>query len=65
MLNVMPSTIGHNDWSKKVAKKYDLCSISLSPKHINISKDCTKKEIEKCFGLLVNKNGYRYTECSI
>jgi len=64
MLSVMPYTSGHNDWNKKVAKKYDLCSIGLSPKQIKIPKDCTKEEIEKCFGLIVNKNGYRYIECS-
>jgi hypothetical protein len=44
-------------------KKYDLCSISLNLKKIRIPKDCTK-EIEKCFGPIVNKNGYRYTKCS-
>ncbi len=100
----MPSTNGHNDWSKvkkeggsfglslsgngfvaslydeifplfsyngnssfirkEFVEKYDLCSIGLSPKQIRIPKDCTKEEIEKCFGPIVNKNGYRYTECS-
>jgi len=48
---------------KEFAKKYDLCSINLNPKHIRILKDCTK-EIEKCFGPIVNKNRYRYTKCS-
>ncbi len=48
---------------KKIAKKYDLCSIGLSPKQIRIPKDCTKEEIEKCFGPIVNKNMYYYTEC--
>jgi hypothetical protein len=99
----MPSTSGHNDYSKKVkkeggsfgislsgkdfvaplyvevfplfnrngsssftriffAKKYDLCSIGLSPKQIRIPKDCIKEEIENCFSPIVNKNGYHYIE---
>jgi hypothetical protein len=35
----------------------------MCPKHIKILKDCTKKEINKCFGLIENKNGHRYIEC--
>jgi hypothetical protein len=35
----------------------------MNPKQIKILKDYKKEEIEKCFGLIVNKNGHRYTKC--
>jgi hypothetical protein len=38
-------------------------SPGMNPKQIKIPKDCMKKEIEKCFGLVVNKNGHKYIEC--
>ncbi len=44
-------------------EKYYLCCLGMSPKHIKILKDCMKKEIDKCFGPIVNKNGHRYIEC--
>jgi hypothetical protein len=36
----------------------------MSPKQIRIPKNYTKEEIEKLFGLVVNKNGHRYTKRS-
>ncbi len=32
------------------------------PKKIKILRNCMKKEIDKCFGHVVNKNGHRYIE---
>ncbi len=55
---------GTCSFSKKdFAKRYDLCCLGMSPKQIKILKDYTKKEIKKCFGRIVNKNGHRYIEC--
>ncbi len=56
--------IGTCSFSRRdFVEKYDLCCLGMSPKHIKILKDCMKKEIDKCFGLVVNKNGHRYIEC--
>jgi len=45
---------------KTFVNKYDLCYLGMSPKHIRLRKDCTKEEIEKCFGVVVNKNMHQY-----
>jgi len=52
-----------NFTKKKIANKYDLCYLGMNLKHIRLPKDCTKEEIEKCFGLVVNKNRHRYKKC--
>lgn len=49
---------------KDFVDKYDLCYLGMSPKHIiRLLKDCTKEDIEKCFGPIVNKNGHQYIKC--
>jgi len=35
----------------------------MSPMQIRLLKVCTKEEIEKCFGLIVNKNEHQYINC--
>jgi hypothetical protein len=52
-----------NFTKKKIANKYDLFYLGMNLKHIRLPKDCTKEEIEKCFGLVVNKNRHRYKKC--
>jgi hypothetical protein len=55
---------GPNGFTRKdFANKYNLCNLGMSPKQIILLKDCTKEEIEKCFGPVVNKNRHRYTKC--
>jgi hypothetical protein len=44
---------------KDFVDKYDLCYLGMSPKQIKLPRDCTKEEIEKCFGPIVNKNGHQ------
>jgi hypothetical protein len=46
---------------KDFVEKYDLCYKGMNPKYIKIPKYCTKEEIEKLFGLVVNKNKHCYT----
>jgi len=53
----------HSFTRKDYENKYDLCFLGMSPKQIRLLKDCTKEEIEKCFGPIVNKNGHQYIKC--
>ncbi|CAK9272563.1 unnamed protein product [Sphagnum jensenii] len=53
----------HSFTKKDFASKYDLCYLGMSPMQIRLLKVCTKEEIEKCFGLIVNKNGHQYINC--
>jgi hypothetical protein len=48
---------------KDFVDTYDLCYLGMSPKQIRLLRDCSKEEIEKCFGLVVNKNEHQYTKC--
>ncbi len=48
---------------KDFADKYDLCYLGMSPQQIRLPRDCTKEEIKKCFGLVVNKNRHQYIKC--
>lgn len=55
---------GTCNFSKKYfAKKYYLCCLGMCPKHIKILEYCMKKETDKCFGPVENKNGHRHIEC--
>ncbi len=49
---------------KKFEDKYDLGFIGLNLRHIKLPRDCTKEEVEKLFGPIVNKNGDCYMECT-
>jgi hypothetical protein len=53
----------HSFTKKDFASKYDLCYLGMSPMQIRLLKVCTKEEIEKCFGLIVNKNEHQYINC--
>jgi len=48
----------------KVANKYDLSCVGMSPKQIQLPRDCTKvQEVQIYFCFVVNKNGHHYSEC--
>ncbi len=49
---------------KDFVDKYDLSCVGMSPKQIRLLGDYTKKEVQKYFDLVVNKNGHRYSKCS-
>ncbi len=49
---------------KNFEDKYDLGFIGLNLRHIRMPRDCTKEEVEKLFGPVVNKNGDCYMECT-
>jgi hypothetical protein len=53
-----------NFMCKDFVSKYDLCCVGMRPKQIQLLGDCTKKEVQKYFGLVVNKNGHHYSKCS-
>jgi len=45
----------------KILQTNMICAtFGMSPMQIRLLKVCTKEEIEKCFGLIVNKNGHQY-----
>ncbi len=48
---------------KKFEDKFDLGFIGLNPRQIKLLRYCTKEEVEKLFGSIVNKNGHQYMEC--
>ncbi|CAM6022242.1 unnamed protein product [Sphagnum balticum] len=49
---------------KDFVNKYDLCCVGMSLKQIRLLGDYTKKEVQKYFGLVVNKIRHRYSKCS-
>ncbi len=49
---------------KKFKDKYNLGFIGLNPRYIRLLRYCTKDEVEKLFGPIVNKNGHCYMQCT-
>jgi hypothetical protein len=45
---------------KQFFKKYDICNIKPSPKHLKVGRDFQEEEMEAIFGRVISKNGYRY-----
>ncbi len=45
---------------KNFIKKYDFYYEGLSPKCVEVSRDISLEDIDKIFGLIVNKNKYNY-----
>jgi hypothetical protein len=45
---------------KDFIKKYDFYCQGLSPKCVEVSRDISLEDIDKIFGLIVNKNKYNY-----
>ncbi len=41
---------------KEFAKKFELCAINMSPKHVRIPQDITIEKVAKYFGPGVSKN---------
>ncbi len=43
---------------KEFAKKIELCTTSMSPKHVQIPQDISTKEVAKYFEPIISKNGH-------
>jgi len=50
---------------REFAQKYDLCYYGLNLKQVKVLKYCTKEDVTKVFGPIMNKNAHSYMECAV
>jgi hypothetical protein len=63
VLELFPFVNNYGFIIKEFVDKYDLGFIGLNPRQIKLPRYCTKEEVEKLFGPIINKNGHHYMEC--